>query len=443
MAWVGAAQGWPVGAVVRLHPRTSSLLAAIAACWPAHAHGEQLLTLPAALREARAANARLPMAQADVQTGKARVREVHAELWPTLSGEGDLRYAAPASAYPDNGSEERLELFVRGPIYDGGALRARVAAAKANATGFAARYRVAAADVDLEVRVRFSAVLEAESEVAVQHEAVTQLARYLDELRLRQLAGEGLEVDRLRTEAQLATERVAAAAAQLRLGEARYALNDTLGREPSASLALADLPTPTAPPAQPSTRQPWRMVPDLAGAAADIAAAEHAIDVVRAERKPHLFFEVGGGYLGVADARYRGDPFGQRVLRGFGFSLMLSYDWTLLDFGVYGARLQQAHIRRERARDQRVVLSREVRLAWEGARLQLLGLFQQVQLYAEAVPKARDAFLAAQSLYRGGAGTALGVLDAHRRWVEAALAAARALRAYRVAEARHLRWSGP
>ncbi len=366
--------GSPGFSAARFRLRAGALLsAALTALWPARARCDQPLTLQAALREARAANARLPVARMDVESGQARIREARAELWPALSGEGDLRYATPASAYPNNGSEERLELFARGPLYDGGALRAREAVASAAAAGFVARYQVAEADVDFEVRIRFSTVVEAAAAVSVENEAVDRLAKYLDDICLRQLGGQGLETDRLKTEAELATQRIAAADAELRLGQARYALNDVLGRDPRAPLSVAELPAPTMPPRPPSGQQPWRAVPDLAGAAADVSAADHGIAVARAERKPHLFYELGGGYLGVADARYPGDPFGQRALRGFGLSLMLSYDWTLFDFGAYRARLEQAQIALDRARDQQVVVYRGARLAAEGARLELPG----------------------------------------------------------------------
>jgi outer membrane protein TolC len=398
--------------------------------------------LEAALQEARAANARLPVARADVLSSQAQAREARAQRWPTLSAEGDLRYAAPDSAFPDNGSEERLELFVRGPIYSGGALRAGIAVAEANVAGSAARFRVAEADLELEVRVRFSEVLAAQAEVSVQQGGVERLRRYLQTVRLRQIAGQGLEADLLKTQAQLATQQIAAADAELRLGEARYELNDLLGREPPAPLALAPLPAPTAP-AETGDQEPWLAVPDLESAAADVAAADESVAIARAQRKPHLSFEVGGGFLGTADPRFPGDPLGQRVLRGFGFALMLSYDWTLFDFGAYRARLALAQLSLQKARDSRLVAYRGARLEWDRARLQLAGLYRQLQLFDEAVPRSTDAYLAAESLYRGGAGSALAVLDAFRAWVDAAVAASKALLAYRTAEARYLRWGGP
>ena len=408
----------------------------------ADVRSDGLLSLQAALEEAGAANARLPVARADLESSRARTREARGQRWPTVSVEGDLRYAAPSRAFPTNGSEERLELFVRGPIYGGGAIDARVAFAEANASGFAARYRVAEADLALEVRTRFSEVLEVQSEVSVQREAVQRLRSYLDVVRLRQLAGQGIEADRLKTEAELASRRIALGEDELRLGEASYEFNDLLGRDPSAPLTLAPLPEPIArvPPTEP---QPWLVVPDLESALADLNAAGEAVRVTRAERKPHLSFELGGGLLGLVDPRYPGDPLEQRALRGFGFSAMLSYDWTLFDFGTYRAKLSQARLEAEKARAAQVVIYRGARLAWERAGLQLAGLFQQLRLYAEAVPKTKDAFLAEESLYRGGAGTALAVLDAYRAWVDTSVAAAMALFAYRTAEARYMRWGTP
>ena len=61
----------------------------------------------------------------------------------------------------------------------------------------------------------------------------------------------------------------------------------------------------------------------------------------------------------------------------------------------------------------------------------------------QAVPLARDAYLIAASLYRGGGGTALDVLDAFSSLLAAAQSYGEAVLSFRIAEATALRWGTP
>ena len=65
------------------------------------------------------------------------------------------------------------------------------------------------------------------------------------------------------------------------------------------------------------------------------------------------------------------------------------------------------------------------------------------EILSRAVPDARDSYIDAQSRYRGGAATALEVLDAHAAAVEAAVRRSDAIARYRVADAVSLRWGTP
>jgi outer membrane protein TolC len=82
-------------------------------------------------------------------------------------------------------------------------------------------------------------------------------------------------------------------------------------------------------------------------------------------------------------------------------------------------------------------------LSWELADVQRTRVFQQVELWARNVPLARDASLQMESMYNGGAATALEVLDAYAAWVDANESYADAVLRYRQAEATTLRWGTP
>ncbi len=86
---------------------------------------------------------------------------------------------------------------------------------------------------------------------------------------------------------------------------------------------------------------------------------------------------------------------------------------------------------------------RDARLRWQAAREDVERWYRQVQLREAAVPLARDAYVLAESLYRGGSGTALEVLDGFSALVAASQSYTDAVLSYRLAEATALRWGTP
>ena len=79
----------------------------------------------------------------------------------------------------------------------------------------------------------------------------------------------------------------------------------------------------------------------------------------------------------------------------------------------------------------------------EKARAALKTLAREIDLLQKAAPAARDAWLDAESRYRGGAGTALEVLDAYSASVDAVVRLSEAVSRYRIARALAVRWGRP
>ena len=123
--------------------------------------------------------------------------------------------------------------------------------------------------------------------------------------------------------------------------------------------------------------------------------------------------------------------------------LTFSLSWPLWDTGVYRARLEQARLGADRARQVATAVRREARLEWRRAFAELWSRYRELLVRTGNVPVAQDSYLRAESLYRGGAATALDVLDAFTQWIDASEAAAEAALGYRAAEARLLRWGTP
>jgi len=403
---------------------------------PLPAGAQEPLTLDAALREADSANALLPVARYGVAAAGARVRAAEGLLWPSLSVGGDIHDGTP-SAYA--AGDARLQLIADQVIYDGGALRAGVRTLRAQARSAHARYRVAQKDLELAVRSRFSELLMIQDELATRREGIARLQTYLTGIQARQAAGQGVAGDVLRTRVRLGTEQANVTDAERRLADTRVELNDLLGRDPATPLALAPLPPPTPPPAD--STGPGADLPDVRQAAADYDAAVAAEGVVRAGRRPALTLSANAGAEPLL-----GGTSGGAVLNtgsGLGLEVTLSLSWPVWDRGVYRARLAEARINAQQAGQVETAVRRQARLSRQRALEDLRHAYEEVTTRAATVPAARDSYLQAQSLYRGGGATALEVLDAYSSWIDASNAYAGAMLTYRLAEAQVQRWSTP
>ncbi|HKK07376.1 MAG TPA: TolC family protein [Gemmatimonadota bacterium] len=390
------------------------------------------LTLDEALAEAREANARLPVARLALQQALDRLSQARGALWPGLSLEGDLHPGTPRTY---ESSDARIRVVARAPLYDGGALRAAVRADRAGSRAARADVRGALKDIELAVRADYASWLRDQKEAELQREGVARLERYLTEVRSREASGQGVGADVSRTRSELARARADLDAAEHARREMGMELNDLLGRTPEAPLALAPLPGPSAPgPAE--GEAPWSLTPDVTSALASADAAEARLSGARSGRLPHLDLAVAGGAQAtLVDPA----PALMNDGQGWGVEAMLSLSLPLWD-RVYQGRVDEARDALSESRARAEATRRSVRLEYDRADALLRDRYGEIDARSQAAEAARDAFLQAESQYRGGSGTALRVLDAYRSWMSAEQSMADAVLDYRLAAARKLRW---
>jgi outer membrane protein TolC len=411
------------------------------------------LTLEDALREAHAANAGLPLPAYDVSIAREKRSEARAGRWLRVAVEGDFVYAPP-SGYGDpavtNLGEFKLQAVGRQPIYDGGARRAAVARADAELDAAAGRYRIGEKDLVLEVTSRYMQLLAAQEEAAARREGIARLEGYRSLLRSRQASGQAVAADRLKTEVRLAAEQANILEAEKRAADARLGLNDLMGRDPRGPLEIAPLPLlDTSRDLEPGDSG---KVPEVSSARADARAADAALWIARAERKPHLDLSADVGFWGSDTSRLvpldlklknPDATFTDRIRRDVGYSISLFFSWPIFDFGTIRARIAEADLTLRQAQQKVEVARRDARLKWEQARSTLEILQQEIDLLSRAAPAARDASLEAESRYRGGAATSLEVLDAYASAIDSAVRLADAMSRYRIARALLSRWGTP
>lgn len=402
-------------------------------------------TLDQVLEAARSANARLPVFAFDVGVGAERVNEALGLRGPTLAIVGDLRYAPTHFAYSDPSNsidEERLLLTARQPLYQGGGIRSRIDGARARLQSAHARYRIAEKDLELEVRTRYSEILQIEAEVKYRKEGIERLRTYLTGIVQRKAAGLGVDSDLVKTRVRFTNEEANVADGERRLGDARLQLNDLIGREPKAPLEIAPVPPPSPRPHRLESTA-WLAAPDVLQAQADQRAAEADIRFVRSLRIPHFELNADTGLFGPGFGPSTSPNFVKRLRDDLGASITLNLSWLLWDFGVTAAQLEQARLTARQAQASITVARRLAQLQWDRAETTLDRLYREIETRSRTVPLARDSYVQTESLYYGGTATALEVLDAYSALIDAEVSYSQALDRYRVAEAQSLRWGTP
>jgi len=389
------------------------------------------LTLAAALSEARLANAQLPVAKLQLQGALARADQARGELYPSLSVDGDVHGGAP-QAYAS--SDAFLRVLAREPLYEGGELRAARDRSTAEAEALSAGYRVAVRDVDWVVRTGFDRVLRAQESISARSRGIERLRAYLAVVEGRQASGQGVGTDVLRTRQRMAAAEADLASLTRELHDARMSLNDALGRAPDAPLRLVSLPDP-APPSD-TTGQQWTAAPDLARSRSQVLAAKAGVRAARGGRKLHVDIEADAGTQPVLNSSTA--PLNNGT--GWGSELTLSVSLPFWDKGVYRGRVAEANAALDEANQQDVVTRRLARLGWTRASTALGDLYEEYQARDRAATVARDSYLQAESIYRGGQGSALDVLDAYDAWIQAAQDRLDVIYGYRQAEADLYRW---
>ncbi|MEO8901382.1 MAG: TolC family protein [Polyangiaceae bacterium] len=414
----------------------------VCSLFPREARAEEQLSIGQALSEARTANARLPVAATDVAIAREAVREAEARRWLQISIEGGVRYAPPMS-YGVDVNSENLQAVLTQPLYAGGAIDSRIRASEEFLFSRAARYRAAEKDVELAVRTDFAQFAQLGASLAVRREGLARLDGYVTYLEQLHAAGRPVTYDLLKTRARQLSERGNVRGLERRLAEISLDLNDLLGRAPDRTLSIAPLAGPQPPPteAQSSSPRPWQRTPEVREAVSDVRAAAANVEVARAARRPSVNATLDAGLLGsgVPGAPSWARP-ADRLRNDAGVSAAVSLSWLVFDLGIVSSQIAQARLTRDQSAQSLVVAQRHARLEWTRARTVVAAAYDELQTRAQAVPIAHDAYLEAESIFRGGQGTVLDVLDSYSNWVAASDAYESTLFDYRSALAQLERW---
>ena len=393
------------------------------------------LTLDSALSAARARNLALPIAAQERAAASEDVRIADAERFLTAAIEGDFVYA-PRGAYDPaatNLGEERLQLLARQPIWSGGETRAHRRRARAALRASDARVRMAERDLVLEVTSAFATLVAAREEVQARGHSVDRLDRYVSLLEQRRAAGDPVSLDLHRTRVRRSRAIQNRGEALQRAENARIELNLQMGGDPETPVDAV-----WSDAAAGATRDETFPAPDLAAAEANLDAARADLEAARAVRRPHLQLLADAGFWGT-DTGHWGTA-SDRLQRDRGASLTLALQWPLFDLGLTQATVARARANVVRAQWERTAAERLASGFAAKALSARENLRTRLATASQALPDARDAYLEAESRYRGGVATAVDVLDAEADEVDAEIAIAATAAELRIAEALARRW---
>ncbi|MGA7617169.1 MAG: TolC family protein [Thermoanaerobaculia bacterium] len=195
-----------------------------------------------------------------------------------------------------------------------------------------------------------------------------------------------------------------------------------------------------------SPSSPAMTLPETASALAQIQSAEAALLQTRAEHGFRLDLTADAGLWGSDTAHLVPPDLGSRATpvdrlqRDLGYSLTVDFSLPLRD-KTYAARLAQARLGVEQARESLTVAQRNAILQQSQALTALRDAYREVELLRSTTASARDAWIESKSRYLGGAVPFVDVSDAYASWIDSELGLANAERRYREAEALLMRWT--
>lgn len=368
-------------------------------------------------------------AAAALQSAALAREEADRSARPQVRAEGKA-LAAPYSgslgydpAITDGG-QYSAQLGVQGLLFDGGARGLKARQLDTDVERLKIDERRTAREVRLGVAAAFYDLLQSLEESGLQRERIEGLSQYLD-LVNRLYHGGGVNyTDVLKTQVSLENARLllekevqAGAAAKLSLAEAMGAPGDTAfsiaaPAEPFDSAAAESL---LARSAVDSVRSL-----DLQAARLNIERSLFSVDIARSERMPSVSLTGDVGLLTSGDNLKL--PSGERAAV-FGYSVGVTVENLLFDWGATGLRIEQQQLETEGLRlayeRERQTLSASL----ERLRGQIRSTMRQLRSIRRTLAIAEDNFALTKAQYAGGGTSALEVLSAEQLLADSRLAA--------------------
>jgi outer membrane protein TolC len=409
----------------------------------------QPLTLAAAVSTALQQNLQVRTAAVQVALARAQLRQAEAGFQPTVGLQGSYTTQSSSGGsilsgtltvpgagivgqpfvaqVPSLGAAPSwlVRLNVAYPLYTGHALEDQLAIARASVRSAEAAFAAVANQVVLSVRQAYYGLELAQGTVGAAQRAVDAAQENVRVTAARVRVGTSPRFDLLQAQVQLAQSQQNLTRAKTGLVQAQQTLALVLNQPLTTRYQpVTPLGLPAPPPnVDALVRMALQQRPELIQARANVEAAEAAIDLAAAGRRPNITL-TGGPTVATSDPTER-----------------LPVSWTgaiqvtlaILDGGLTDAKVEAA--RQQLAQAQlaeqqlRQTIEQQVRTAYLG----LQDAAEELRSARAALESAREALRIANVRFQAGVGTQLEVVTAEQNLASADVGTVQALYAYNLA----------
>lgn len=361
---------------------------------------------------------------AETDAAAARLGEARAAYLPSVLAHGDYGKAHGYDEAVTNGGSTQAVARMEATVFDGGARRAGVAAARARLRSLRARAAQQRADVALAVRTAYATALASRAEVTIDGDGERSLRSYAKLIARQDRIGAANENDVLRAElairASSESRRAAAATRDAALAELASLTGAAVAADSLVEFDAAF---------DPAWSQDVADAPAVIDARETADAARRDAAAIAAERfgKAMLTADVGAIGVGVSDT----------LERRAGAQFLLGFDVPLFDGGARDLRVAAARADARSAEAKLAEATRAVELALVQAAAEARRAQVDAAAARQSVALAERNFVLMEARHLGGGNVRLlEVLDALTQVSTLRIASVHADLALRLAAAR-------
>ncbi len=391
------------------------------------------LSLNEAIELALKNNQNITLANQEIEKSKSILKEVKSNLYPSFFGTSHYLYA-PENGYDPvvtNGGEYGLQLSANYTLFDGGIRSAFINKAGVNIEGKNLSLLQTKSEIRFLVRVVYYEISAAKNELGTQRKGVKELGDYLLLLERLKAGGAATESDVLKAKVDLNNLLTVLESTKQKIQKLKFSMNNLLGRKIDEPFEI--YPDSGSIDTTSQLNSEINKMIDLEVAQNTANASSYDVNIAKGERLPRLSIIGDAGLLGVKPNNIKNDA---------GYSLFLSFSVPLFTWGGIESRIQQAEISQKQALTK-------VDLTDRTLQTQRLSILSEIELakrnminYKSSIKTAEENYLSSEARFKGGSGTNLDVLDAHRLIIQAELNYNNSVLQYQTARASLLRLYG-
>jgi outer membrane protein len=391
-------------------------------------YGQKVLTLDDCVRIALKENLVIQSADNTFQSTKLTHKEIWKSILPQAKVEGKVSHAPNSKNFGydpaiTDGGQYSAQLSLQEALFDGGARSIKSDQSRIDIERTQAEWQKIERDARYEVTVSFFTLLQTQNELFLQQQRVNELSNYLELVKRLSLGGGINYTDVFKTEITFENAKIALQKSTQSNVSAKFSLAEVMGMPEDTAYSIAGTLEPPDSSALYSLLQDMPLDSihniDLKIADFNLQRSLFAVDIAHSEKLPSVSLSGDVGLLTSGDNLRL--PANQRV-SVLGFSVGISVENLLFNWGITDLHIQQLHLAAENMRlsyeqQRRTLLAELKRL-----KSQIKSTLEQLFSINLILKKAEDNYTLTKAQYAGGGTTALEVFSAEQLLSENRLA---------------------